>query len=349
MTGMVQYSYSSARVKAMESALIDGSTMQHIIDSKDVPSILSILVQTSFKDYLSRYGGMQIKRDLIDFALSRNLADSVSKLVSIVPTTQRKAIRAIIGKWDMYDIRLAIEAKDRGKSYDQIAMYVVDTPVYGEQSLKEAMRESTVEGMLSRLAINSPYAQVIKDASTAYSKNHNAFDGVSALDIGYYDSMSGVIQEIANAHYHSALIVKSDIDMKNVVTLIRAKRLGLRFQQIEGYLIGNGTMDKRALEQLFTQPQNLEEMVLQVKAFDLKEALSVYKETNQLLSFEIAMHNSILNRALRILKPAILSFGTIMAYIYLKELEVYTIRISINSKIYGLTSEEVSRLITWKR
>jgi vacuolar-type H+-ATPase subunit C/Vma6 len=61
------------------------------------------------------------------------------------------------------------------------------------------------------------------------------------------------------------------------------------------------------------------------------------------------MHNYIMDQGLRVLKPAILSFGTILAYIYLKELEVYTIRIAINSKLYGLTPEEVSMLIAWKR
>ncbi len=343
------YSYSSARIKAMESMLIDGPTMQHIINAQDIPSALSILFQTGFKDYLSKYGGMQIKAKLIDFALSKNLAEHVNKLVSIVPTTQRKSIRAIIGKWDIYNIRIAIEAKDRGQSYEQIAMYVVDTTMYNETVIREAMRESTVEAMLSRLAINSPYSQMIKDASSAYSKSRNALDAISALDIGYYDSMGRVLHEISYEHYHSALMIKHEIDLKNVITLIRSKRMGLRFAQIENYLINNGTLDKRALEQLYSQSSSLEEMVQQVKAFDLKEALGVYNETGQLLSFEIAMHNHLLTHGIRLLKPAILSFGTIMAYIYLKELEVYTIRISINSKIYGLSAQEVSRLITWQR
>lgn len=344
-----EYSYSSARVKAMESMLIDTATMQHIIDAPDIPSMLSILFQTNFKDYLSKYGGMQIKKSLIDFALSRNLAENVNKLVNIAPTTQRKAIRAIIGKWDLYNVRLAIEAKDKGQSFEQIAMYVVDTAAYNQTTIKDAMRESSVESMLSRLAINSPYAQIIKDASAAYSKGRNATDAISSLDIGYYNMMSSVIHEINYSHYHSALMIKSEIDMKNIMTLIRGKRLGLKFQSIEGYLISNGTVQKKELEQTYTQSSSLEDMVHHITAFDLKESLEVYKKTNQLLSFEIGMHNYILNHGLRLLKPSILSFGTILAYIYLKELEVYTIRISINSKIYGLASDEVSRLITWTK
>ncbi len=352
MTGLddaFTYSYSSARVKAMESALIDGATMQHIIDAPDIHSALSFLFQTSYKESLVKYGGMEIKKDLVDFALSRNFAESVNRLVSIAPTTQRKLVRALIGKWDLYNVRLAIEAKEHGKPFESISMYITDNAVYNQAAIREAMREGTVEGVLSRLAINSPYAQILKDASAAYSRSRSVAEAITAIDIGYYDSLSSVMYQLNNAHYQSALIVKMEIDMKNLLTLIRSKRLGLKFQFIERYLISNGTMDKKHLEQLFNSSSSLEEMVQHVTTFPLKDSLEVYRRTRQLLAFEIGMNNYILNQGLKVLKPAILSFGTILAYIYLKELEVYTIRIAINSKVYGLDPEEVSMLIAWRK
>ena len=352
MTGIddaFTYSYSSARVKAMESMLIDNATMQHIIDAPDIHSALSLLFQTNYKDSLTKYGGMEIKKDLLDFALSRNLAESVNRLVNIAPTTQRKIVRALIGKWDLYNVRLAIEAKEHGKPFESISMYVTDNIVYNQATIREAMRESTVEGVLSRLMINSPYAQILKDASAAYSRGRSIADAITAMDIGYYDSLSGIMYQLNNAHYQSALIVKMEIDMKNLLTLIRSKRLGLKFQFIDRYLISNGTLDKKSLEQLFNSSSSLEDMVQRVTAFSLKDSLEVYGRTRQLLAFEIGMNNHILNQGLKILKPAILSFGTILAYIYLKELEVYTIRIAINSKAFGLDPEEVSMLIAWKK
>ncbi|MDE1865911.1 MAG: V-type ATPase subunit [Candidatus Micrarchaeota archaeon] len=343
------YSYSSARVKAMESNLVGAQTMQNIIDAGSVEAALSILFQQpAYKDDIAKYGGTSIKSNQIDFALSRNLAESVNKLVEIAPTAQRKVLRALVGRWDIQNIRLAIEAKERGLGFDQIAANVIDTSV-GSSAIKEAMRESTVEGMLSRLAINSPYAEIIKGASNAYSKARNITDAISALDVGYYSSLSGVIYQISSEHYQSALIVKMHIDSKNIMTLIRAKKAGMQFKQIEPYLVANGSMHRKELEQVYDSARDLDEMVNHITRFDLKDGLEVYKKTGRLLPFEVAMNNHILNRGLSVLRPTILSFGTMLAYIYIKELEVRTLRIAINSKVYGIAPEDLSRLIAWKK
>lgn len=343
------YSYSSARVKAMESNLIGAQTMQSIIDAGSIDAALSILFQQpAYRDYIAKYGGTSIKKDQVDFALSRNLAESVNKLVEIAPTSQRKVLRALVGKWDIQNIRLAIEAKDRGLPFERIAANIIDTHV-GSTAIKEAMRESTVEGVLARLAINSPYAEIIKGASNAYSKSRSITDAIAALDVGYYASLSSVIYEISSAHYHSALIIKMEIDSKNILTMIRGKRAGMKFSQVEGYLVQNGSMPKKELEHAYESARDLEDLVQHITRFDLKESLEVYKRTGQMVSFEIGMNNYILNRGLSVLKPTILSFGTMLGYIYLKELEVRTLRIAINSKIYGLAPEDVTRLIAWKK
>ena len=60
------------------------------------------------------------------------------------------------------------------------------------------------------------------------------------------------------------------------------------------------------------------------------------------------MRNGIFDSSIRLLRHAVLSFGTIIAYMYMKEIEVYTLRISINSAHYGLSKEDLSRLMIWK-
>ena len=49
-------------------------------------------------------------------------------------------MRALVGKWDIHNIRLAIEAKDRGMEFEQIAPNIIETSV-GSAAIKEAMRE----------------------------------------------------------------------------------------------------------------------------------------------------------------------------------------------------------------
>lgn len=344
-----KYGYSNTRVKAMESRLISQQAMHSIVDASNIEAALALLFQQqAYKDDIAKYGGTSMKRELVDFALSSNLARNVNKLVRIVPKPQKEAMRSLIGRWDIHNLRLALEAKDRGMGFEQIAPNIIETSV-GSPQIKEAMREQTVESMLSRLAIGSPYSRIIKSASATYAKTKNAAEAIAVLDVGYYAGMSETIDEIAKVHPQSAAIVRMEMDSKNILTMIRGKRLGMKFSALEPYFITNGSMRIKELAQVYDSSHSVDDMVHKIGKFDLKASLDVYKKTGQMVSFEIGMNNYILNKGLSALRISVLSFGALLEYMYLKELEVRTLRIAINSKLYGLAAEDVNRLIAWRK
>ncbi len=344
------YGYSSARAKAMGSELIARKAMQEIINAKDVSTMIQILYQGEFKKDIEEFGGLEIKNDLIDFALSRNLAKSVVKLIQISPTTERKLMRAIAGKWELYNVKLAMEAKNRKQSYEEIAKYVIDYGRYDATVIKEAMREETIEGMLNKFMLNSPYAEILRSALETYKKSRSTFDAVAEIDKSYYKLLGNVIIGLRVVHNESARIIKMEIDMKNILLLIKAKRLGIKFQAFGSSLIESGNLSMQELEQLYNSSKDVESLTSQVKIYDLKSATDIYKnsDTKHLLVFEIGMKNSIFNSSVSLLRHSILSFGAILAYAYMKEIEIYTLRIAINSRLYGLTKEETQRLMVWK-
>ena len=93
---------------------------------------------------------------------------------------------------------------------------------------------------------------------------------------------------------------------------------------------------------------SVEAFAKEVKAPGMKEALESYKASKQLIAFEIGLRNAILIKSMKTLRHSVLSFGTIISYVYSKEIEVLTLRILVKSKAYGLSKDEVSKLITWK-
>ncbi len=344
------YGYSSARVKSMESQLIDNKTMQEVMNAKDISTILSILFQREFKKDIEEFGGLEIKHELIDFALSKNLAKSVSKLVQISPTNERKWMRAIVGKWDLYNAKLAIEARGNKLSYDKIASQIVDYGIYNATVIKEVMREESIEGMLAKLMINSPYADILKDGAEVYKKGHNVLFAIAEIDKSYYKMLGSTIMGLRVVQNEAARVVKMEIDMKNILFAIKAKRSGFKFQEIGASMISSGNISVSEIEQMYNGSKDIESFVSQIKTYDLKTALDVYKNSRvkQLLTFEIGLKNAIFERSTKLLNHSILSFGAILAYAYMKEIEIYTLRIIINGRLYGLSREEMQRLIVWK-
>ena len=344
------YAYSNSRVKAMESKLINDQVMQSIISAKDIPSTLQILFQTDYKDAISDFGGLSIKADLIDFALSKNFAERVSTLVNVTPIIRKKLIRAIIGKWDIYNIRLALEAKEKNQSFDAIARYVIDYGRYNASALKEAMREESIEGLFSRLMINSPYADLLRNALESYRKRKDIIDVLSSLERGYYSVLKSATMELRSIDYSASILVKKEIDMRNVLLLIRSKTKGARFQDISGYIVDGGSMKLESLQSVYSNSEGVEDLASQISAFDLKDSVEAYKKSEEkhLLLFEVGMRNEIMKTSNRMLKHSVLSFGTMVDYIYLKEIELFTLRVLIKAKVYGLEKDEISRLVVWK-
>ncbi len=345
------YGYSNARVKAMESFLIDGRQMEEIMKAKDTGAIIAILYQMDYRQDLEEFGGTSIKEELIDFALSKNLARRLGKLVDISPTTDRKLMRSIVGKWDLSNIKLAIEAKGRKASYESISKYVIDEGRYNRQVIKEAMSEESVEALISKLMVNSPYTAILRSAAEEYKKRKRAVDAVNAIDIGYYSVLGSTVSKLRTVHPQSSRMLKVSIDVRNLMLLIKAKRIGIKFTEIEPLIAEHGTIAKEELSKMYEGSKDLESFVESIKIADMQNALDIYKKSKnkELLSFEIALRNAMLKDSVSLLGHSVLSFGSILAYLYFKEIEVDTLRIMIHGSMYGLSTEEKERLMVWRK
>ncbi|MGC9129715.1 MAG: V-type ATPase subunit [Candidatus Micrarchaeia archaeon] len=343
-----RYAYSTARVKAMESGLISRESMKNIVQAKSPEDILAQLVQTEYKKDLEEFGGLKISSDLIDFALSKNLAVNVGKLITITPMEDKSITRAIVGKWDIYNIELAIEAKASRKSFDEISKYIIDYGPYNASMIKEALGEGSVEGLISKLMINSPYKDILAEALEEFRKSGDALQANMKIDKLYYQRLGMLMPRIRNLSPESATIVKLDIDMKNILLLIRAKRYMLKFGEIENNIIPNGSLERDELESIYENSKDESELAKNVKVFDLSNEAEAYKKERKLFAFEISMRNQILRKSVQLLSHTLLSFGTILAYAYIKEIEVLNLRTLIKGKQYGLSQEEIGRMMVWK-
>jgi vacuolar-type H+-ATPase subunit C/Vma6 len=244
-------------------------------------------------------------------------------------------------------VKRVLEAMDRKQPYDAISRYVISSTEFTPIVLQDAMRADSIEGALSRLMRNAHYRNILGMALATYKKTGNVLDAMATIDIAHYMELAALAPELAKRHDASAKLLGMDIEMRNIITLIRAKRKDLTFAQISPSLIRNGGIKTKALAKLYNSSDSVVAFASKVKSFDLKNAAEAYKTNGQLLSFEISMRNQIFNASLKLLRLSVLSFGSLVDYVYLKEIEVFTLRALVKSKEYGLAKEEISKLVVW--
>ena len=342
----VLYGYSNAYVKAIESKLISKAAMQGISNASDIHSILSILINTEYKKSLEDFGGMDITTEMIDFALSKNLGESINRLSDITPLLKKKVMISYIAKWDLYNIKLSLEAKDRVQKPDTISKYLINTNFYNSAFIRQAMEESAnVEDLLIKYTVNSPYKRILQRGIETYKKSHSILEVNIELDKAYYENIGRMLFELGNEEHSIYMIIRNEIEMKNIMSLLRAKRGGLSFERIKPFLISRGFSDENSLMSAFESSKDIDELVQQISRFDLKPALEDYKKTGNLLYFEIKMRKEIFEMSNKSLRHSVLCFGTIFEYMYQKEIEVSMLRLIVKAVQYNLNKTELSAML----
>ena len=344
----MRYGYSNARVKAMESKLISGQTMKSMAETKGVDSMLSILFQTDYNAAITKFGGLDIGTTLLDFAVSDNMASRLNKLAQITPKGDQRIVRGIIARWDLENIKLVLEAVDRRMPFDSISRYIIGSGSFGETTIRDAVSSGSVEDAIARLMRSSrTYRKMLALALRAYNAKGSIFDAIAAIDVAHYAELGEIAELLKGMKDKSALLISMDIDMRNMLTMMRAKRKRMPFDSIKGSIINGGSMSSSSLSRMYNSSEDMEALSSRQHVFNLHDAVSVYKEKGHMLVFEVAMRNQIFNASRKLLRSSVLSLGTLVDYVYLKEIEVFTLRALSKAKEYGLTKDEVSGLIVW--
>lgn len=344
------YGYSSTRVKAMESRLLDRNTINQLAGMDNVASMVGFLLQTPYKEYIDQFGGKNVPGELIDFALSKSLEVDIKKLISIVPKEQKEMTAHLVGGSDAQNIKLVFYAKATGKAFGDVSRYVVESYNIDDDTMKRALEEPTMEGAAERLAVRSPYGNIVRAALNTYKKTGNLTEVNATIDNGFYKELTSAMRKLYGISRESAGIIRMDIEMHNVLMLLRAKRHGMGIDRLGALLLEGGITSNESMLAIFEESKDMHDVVGMVKSFDLRHALDLYEKGNnrQMLLFEISMRNAIFGKARAILRHSTLSFSVIMGYFYLKEMEVFTLRVLINGRGYGLTKEEIGGMIDWQ-
>ena len=346
------YAYSNARVKAMESELIPRSTIDDIAKLESIEPMLAKLLQTSYMRSIEEYGGARIRGERVDFALSSELAKNLNKLERITPKPKKRLILLFISKFEISNIRLMLGAKAKQKGFEDIERYLIETGHMSKPFMREAFQgERDFESLAAKLGRSLPYKELFGRAMAAYGKSKDVLEAENEIDRQFYASLAGSFELLRKTSPESAALMKREIEMKNVLTLMRAKRYGLADQEVSRSLISGGITPVGWLMALFKTAKSVDDIAAGIRSFDLKEALRLYQQSRgtQTLRFEIAMRNSLFSTAMHLLRHSVLSFGTLAGYAYIKEMEVFALRTLVEGRMHGLSSEDVRELVVWNK
>lgn len=311
------------RIKVLETRLLDKAKLDRMIDSSSAQDALRVLQETEYSGYMSSVKRVEDYELILKEELKRvyKMVFDMSPVKDIVNILSLKydyhnlktIIKAHIMKKDLAYLIVPVGTLDVNKT-----VYAVENENYRE--LRPIVREA-IEKTLAEFSIS-------KDPQV--------------IDIIFDRYMFKEMLQISNALNNKFITkyVKSNIDLTNIKTMLRAKKQNKNRDFFSNVIVEGGVIDKDRLGSLFMDSvDNIPGKLSYTDYYEvLKIGIESYSRAGEVNTLE-KLSDDYLMKLIK--EGKFVSFGPepLLSYLVAKETEIKVIRIIMVGKLNNVSPE----------
>ena len=339
------FAYVNARVRSMESRLLDEHKINELIEAAGMSEFIGFLEDTDYGQYLSEVSNDSIG---IEKALNTHLAHVYQTLANISPDKARKILKLFEKKFDVQNIKTLLRAKYVGLDAEETFKLIIPLGTIPENKLRELCETKSIEEVLNGLE-GTEYSKILSNELAMYEQTGKLISFELALDKyileGLWKSVGieGISEDIFKE------FVGAMIDIENLKVILRAKSDNLSSEDILNYILNVGyEIAPWKLKEL-AEAESIEGVISALEGTIygsiISENLEEYEKTGSVYVFEKALdkHLAEVGRKLSLRQP--FGVGPIIGLITSKEQEIKNLKIIIKGKIEGLSSNQIRELL----
>jgi len=322
------YGYAVARVKAMETQLLDQSQFERMINSSTTEEAVKVLSETGYSASVAELD------DVYNFEtiLADELSYVFNTVYKISPVPELIGMLAL--RYDIHNLKVLFKSKFLGVKSDLLI------PV---GSLDIAKLEYAV-GEDNYLLLPEKLRRAANSINEDFMINRDPQIIDLILDRVLYEQLIDAAREY-DAPFLEGLFVRQ-IDLNNLKTLIRVKRMGLSRDFLARVLLPNGTLSVDRLTSMFEEP--LESLISMLAISDYAELVSEgvreWLEKGSASTLE-KLSDDFITSYLKEGKWVPFGVEPLVGYLWAKEIEIKNIRIVLVGKINRLPAESIRERI----
>jgi V/A-type H+-transporting ATPase subunit C len=341
------YAYVTARVKAKKSLLIskDNYPKLMLMDLNEIGRFLGeTQYQVEMTELATKYDGV----NLIELGTSKNLARVFTDILNYSKGDLRYMLERYLMRWDIWNIKTILRGKYYGASTEDILEDIVAAGKYDEGFINILISLEDVEAVLKELKSREGLVipdEVVKD----YHETQTLAPIEDYMDKLYYDEVLACVKCRDKAERLFKQFLRKEVDVTNLMTLLKLKKEGLSPDKPEKYFIDGGEeLQIKTLVEL-SKAENVERLGSELTKFsfyaDIKDALEEFKQTGSLSAVSLAMQRHLLRSSEKFSHIYPLSVLPIMDYMLRKKQEVDNIRIIARCKESDLGPDQIKKLL----
>ncbi len=318
------YGYAVARVKAMETRLLDQGHFERMVNSSDSGEALKILSETGYSAALAELD------DVYNFeaVLGEELSYTFNTVLKISPIPEM--IASLVLRYDIHNLKVLFKAKFLGIKSDLL----IPVGSIELSKLEHAVNEDNY------LFLPGKLRQAANNINDDFMLNRDPQIIDLLLDQVLYEQLIDSAREY-ESEFLEGLFTRQ-IDLNNLKTLLRIKRMGLNRDFLARVLLPNGSI---ALDKLTAMIEEPEESLISMLALSdyadlVNEGVREWTEKGSASLLE-KLSDNFITAYLRESKWVPFGIEPLVGYLWAKEIEIKNIRIVLVGKINKLPAESI--------
>jgi len=345
-----QYGFVNARIRGMMSRFVTLDVYENLLQSSSYDEYLKMLANTYYGPVISKAHptGSPAPDDLAlilsgDFAqVSHNLTRSLSGEVSTFT-------KAYMNMFLAESVKSMIRGIHVGLDKDEILRFAVPTSPDEAEEFEKLAELGSVQSFIENL----PHWN-LKLALLTRLPAYEEYDSTAPLEVAIESWYLRTVQRALNSFSYEEQkrvldIIEARVDLRNVLTMLRALALQLEQHSIEMSLVSFTGRSNTILDSISSRT-SWREVLSQLDTTRYKELAGrlarSYEESQSLVTVELAIEDYIAQRVRQLLSAFPFHLGTVVGFFNLKYYEVKNLRSIAVGIERGESAETIRRMIT---
>lgn len=339
--GPVPFIYVCTRMRVRKSKLIPREEYMRMLNM-GLDEITRFVGETQYRKEVDELATSFRGIDLIEIALSWNLAKEYQNIQKITPGTLKELTRAYLRRWDIQNVLTIIRGKLHGEKKGKIKEILVPAGELDRAFLDRLLDEPTAERVVEALRGKGIFPMLAR--MTEGGLKEEILPKVeNELYKQFYADLIAYAQSGIKGGREFLEYITLDIDVTNIRTMFRV-RADPTVTDISDILIQGGTIPPQALQRIFQIKDTrefIDALVPLVRVKPLRELLarlggemSLREIDNELVKVQLAEMETMSK-----LQP--FSIHPILVYLEKKKYEIFNLRALARGKESGLTPERI--------
>lgn len=359
---MSDYGYLNARVRAMKTRLLGKAGLEALSRAESVAQLTTELLSTTYKSDLEWGRLRQPGIAGLEEGLRRHVVLTVRKVARYAADNQEAAAlwRILVARWDVHNLRTLLRGQHISAPPSEIRESLLPVGGLDESQLEELSVQPSLKAVIDLLVMwGDPYARPLLAGYPDYAKTRELSRLELRLDQFHYHYLvemtrrrfpgsyllstfihrRPVTRSISRGGTLSVALVREvvrrEIDVVNIVTLLRLTREGLPPLQCTPFFIpGGGALTTEGFVNLVGKGIDalIGGLARTPYARVLEAGLPLFRQQGAISVLERRLEEYLVSRAVALFRGDLLSSAVMIAYLSAKFNELTNLRLLARGK-----------------